>query len=268
MYDIIEVLMKLKNDHLEITKEEYESNFDDYRDIDEEEMENCINKKLGELPIHKFLQQLGLIDLLWSYDANSLYPSAMSDEQSIYRRKDTGYAPTPDMNDDIVKKFNEGNFTQGGAILKIKYYNPKYLIVQFLPCKERVNTTEINRMRNSYIVDTLNSVDIQKIFKIGVKIIGAYEGVSHRENCKVSPLKKVIIAIFELRQKYKEEKNDVMEVLVKLIMNSLYGEQIRKDIEESYECKPEDWKMTEYDERVLDYQKINHGIYLYCEIER
>ena len=30
-----------------------------------------------------------------------------------------------------------------------------------------------------------------------------------------------------------------MHLLVKLFMNSLYGEQIRKNIEESYECKSE-----------------------------
>ena len=45
-------------------------------------------------------------------------------------------------------------------------------------------------------------------------------------------------------------------------MNSLYGEQIRTDIEESYQCKSEMWMMTEYDERVLDYQKINYGNYV------
>ena len=48
-----------------------------------------------------------------------------------------------------------------------------------------------------------------------------------------------------------------MQILVNLIMNSLNGEQIRKGIEESYQCKSEMWMMTEYDERVLDYQKIN-----------
>ena len=50
-----------------------------------------------------------------------------------------------------------------------------------------------------------------------------------------------------------------MQLLVKLILNSLYGEQIRKDIEESYQCKSEIWMMTEYDERVIDYQKIKYG---------
>ena len=45
-------------------------------------------------------------------------------------------------------------------------------------------------------------------------------------------------------------------------MNSLYDEQIRKVIEEGYQCKSEMWMMTEYDERVLDYQKTNYGNYI------
>ena len=39
-----------------------------------------------------------------------------------------------------------------------------------------------------------------------------------------------------------------MQLLVKLIMKSLYGEQRRKDFDESYSCKSENWMMTEYDE--------------------
>ena len=50
-----------------------------------------------------------------------------------------------------------------------------------------------------------------------------------------------------------------MQLLVKLIMNSSYGEQRRKGIEGSYQCKSEMRMMTDYDEKVLDYQKINHG---------
>ena len=38
-------------------------------------------------------------------------------------------------------------------------------------------------------------------------------------------------------------------------MNSLYGNFLRKDIIERYECKSEAWMMSEYDECVLDYQK-------------
>ena len=87
--------------------------------------------------------------MLWSYDANSLYPNAMSDHMSIYPKIETGYAFTQDMNDELVKKFNEGNFTQRSAILKVRYYNPKNLIVEHLPLKERLKKLETNRMRNS-----------------------------------------------------------------------------------------------------------------------
>ena len=117
-------------------------------------------------------------------------------------------------------------------------------------------------MRIGYMIETLTSVDIQEIVKIGGKVIQIYGGVIYRESLKVSPFKKVIDKLFELRQKYKDENNDVMQLLVKIIMNSLYGEQIRKDFEESYQCKSEMWMMTEYDERVLDYQKINWGKYI------
>ena len=65
VYDIIEGYMNYKKKHLKNVKEEYESKFDDYRDIDGEEMEKFINKKLGELTIRLLLQRLSLSDLLW-----------------------------------------------------------------------------------------------------------------------------------------------------------------------------------------------------------
>ena len=40
-------------------------------------------------------------------------------------------------------------------------------------------------------------------------------------------------------------------------MNSLYGENISKDIEEKFACKSEAWMMTEYDDRIKDYWKIS-----------
>ena len=61
--------MKYKNHHLKIIKKGYESKFNNYRDIDEEEMEKYINKKSSEFPIPKLLQELSLIDLLWDFDA-------------------------------------------------------------------------------------------------------------------------------------------------------------------------------------------------------
>ena len=48
-----------------------------------------------------------------------------------------------------------------------------------------------------------------------------------------------------------------MQLFVKLLMNSLYGENLRKHIEEKFACKSEDRMMTEYDERVKYYSKIS-----------
>ena len=53
-----------------------------------------------------------------------------------------------------------------------------------------------------------------------------------------------------------------MQGLVKLIMNSLYGVQIRKDSDQSYKCKSQHWMETEYDENVLDYWKLPNGNYI------
>ena len=53
-----------------------------------------------------------------------------------------------------------------------------------------------------------------------------------------------------------------MQKLVKLIMNSLYGVQIRKDINESYHSKSEFWIKTEFDENVLDYWKLPNENYI------
>ena len=53
-----------------------------------------------------------------------------------------------------------------------------------------------------------------------------------------------------------------MQVLVKVVMNSLYGVQIRKDINEHYYCISEIWMKTEYDETILGYWKMSKGIYI------
>ena len=117
-------------------------------------------------------------------------------------------------------------------------------------------------MKNGYIIDTLRSVDICEMVKIGGRVIEIYEGVIYRENFKISPFSKVIEKLFALGQKYKDEHNDLMQGLVKLIMNSLYGVQIRKEIDQSYKYKSQHWMETEYDENVCDNWKLRNGSYI------
>ena len=53
-----------------------------------------------------------------------------------------------------------------------------------------------------------------------------------------------------------------MKLLLKLKMNSLNGENLQKDIEESFACKSEYWMTRKYDEIKEDYWKISHGNYI------
>ena len=58
-----------------------------------------------------------------------------------------------------------------------------------------------------------------------------------------------------------------MQLLVKLLMNRLYGKQIGKDIEDKFACKSDYWMMSEYDERVTDFWKISHGNYIVKKVD-
>ena len=104
IYDNIEAYMRQKNILLKFIKEENESKFDEYRKTDEEQMENYIKKELRELPIHHSLKQLSLNEILWDFNAVSLYPSATSDEKSICFK--------PAIDNDIIEKFNNQNFAR------------------------------------------------------------------------------------------------------------------------------------------------------------
>ena len=89
IYYIIETYENYKIKHFKILEKDYENHFNDYRDEDEEEKEKYINEKLSKLPIHQLIKQIKLDDLLWDFDAVSLYPSAMQDKNSIYPSVDT-----------------------------------------------------------------------------------------------------------------------------------------------------------------------------------
>ena len=71
-------------------------------------------------------------------------------------------------------------------------------------------------------------------------------------------LEKLLIN-YLLRHKYKDEGNDAMQLLVKLITNSLYGEQIRKDKEGKFACKSAYSIMLENDKKVVEYWRTSHG---------
>ena len=117
---------------------------------------------------------------MMDFDATSLYPSAMWDENSVYPKKETVFAIKFHMNNVYVKAFNNQIFNRYGnesAILKLRYYNPLDLIFQVLPVKEKDKNIEVNRKKNGKINDKLTTVDSQEIAEVGVKVIRIYGGV-------------------------------------------------------------------------------------------
>ena len=178
--EILKKYFELLNKHEKQYAKEFDSKYDEYKDINHKEKTDYINKKLNTLPIHKELSKLDSDKTQTDFDATILYPSAMWDENSVYPKIETVFAFKPHMNDIFVEAFNIQTFNQDGdesAILTIKYYNPANLIFQHLPVEEKVEKIEVNRMRKGYIIDTLTSVDICEIVKIGGKVNEIYEGV-------------------------------------------------------------------------------------------
>ena len=60
-------------------------------------------------------------------------------------------------------------------------------------------------MRNGYVADTLTSIYIQEIVRIGGKMNKFHEGVIYRENFIVSPFRNVRDKLFALRQKHNDK---------------------------------------------------------------
>ena len=112
---------------------------------------------------------------------------------------ETGFIQKPNMNDIFKEAFNNQTINQDDnerAILKMKRYNPPNVLFQHFSVEEKVKNLEDNRMRNGQIIDTLKSVDNKEIVKIEGKVIRFFQGVVYRENCKVSPLRKLIEKLF------------------------------------------------------------------------
>ena len=133
--EISEKYFEYTNKHRKITGNEYLSQLYDSRDNDEEERTEHINEELNKLPTQKKLQKLGFSnDFKKDFDVNSLYPSAMWDENSVYPKMESGFAFARHMNDVYVKAFNAQTFNEDGnesAIFRIKYYNPPNFISTF-----------------------------------------------------------------------------------------------------------------------------------------
>ena len=231
------------------------------------DLDKFLERKLGELNISKELQKIDKDDLLVSYDFNSLYPSAHIDKNSTWPKIETGYPFKKHMNDSICTLFNSGRWNElnRSAFLTVKYHNPPNLIFQHLPIKERNENPyknnrleEINRMRNGIIIDTLTSIDIVEIVKYGVIILEVYEGF-FCHNLEFNPHTEFVTDMFEKRDLFKSQGKDLLQNLGTKIGLSVYGGNIRKDINEEYKCVTEHWMKENFVDRVKEWFPLKNG---------
>ena len=228
-------------------KLEFENGKKDYRKVNKKELDKFLEKKLGELEFSKDLQKINKDDLLVSYDFNSLYPSAQIDKNSTWPKIETAYPFKKYMCDVVCTLFNSGRWDEinRSAFLTVKYHNPENLIFQHLTVKEKIENPyknnrleEINRMRNGIIIDTLTSVDIVEIVKYGGEILEVYEGF-FCHNLEFNPYTEFVTDMFQKRDMFKSQGKDLLQNLAKKIGLSVYGGNIRKDINEEYKCVTE-----------------------------
>ena len=151
------------------------------------------------------------------------------------------------MSDAVCSLFNSGKCNELNicAFLTVKHHNSCNLIFQHLPMKEKTENSnknnrlkEINRKRNCVIIDTLTSVDIVEIVKYGGIILEVFQGFfCHNLDC--TPYAKFVTDMFKKRVLFKSQGKDLLQNLAKKIGLSVYGGNIRQDINEEYICVTE-----------------------------
>ena len=265
--NIIDNYLKYINNKRDEYKLEFENGKKDYRKINKKELDKFLEKKLRELNISKDSQKINKVDLLVSYDFNSLYPSAQIDKNSTWPKIETAYPFKKYMSDAVCRLFNRGRWNElnRSAFLTTKYHNPENLVFQHLPIKEKIKNPyknnrleEINRTRNGEIIDTSTSVDIVEIVKYGGVILEVFEGF-FCHNLIFNPYTEIVTDMFKKRDLLKSQGEDLLQNLAKKIGLSVYGSNIRKYINEEYKCVTENWMRENFDDRVKDWFPLKNG---------
>jgi len=207
-------------------------------------------------------------EFLMAFDATSLYPSAMYDENSEYPKAESARKFRQEEEREIVYKFNTQTFRPKTGIFSVVFQYPNDMFFQPVPIKDKVKNQNNNshvkviRFRNGICYDVLTSVDIQEIVRCGGKILHITDGIIYEKNYQVSPFRNYIEKLFNLRKRYKTEGNTVGDELIKLLMNSLYGKTVQKDITTKYHLWNENTLRKNFTQEVKDYEKLNDEQYL------
>ena len=113
-------------------------------------------------------------------------------------------------------------------------------------------------MRNGKIIDTLTSVDIVEVVKCGGVILEVFEG-SFCHNLNFNPYTEFVTDMIERRDLFKSQGKNLLQNLAKKIGLSVYGGNIRKDIDEENKCVTEKWMRENFDERSKEWFPLKNN---------
>ena len=110
---------------------------------------------------------------------------------------------------------------------------------------------EINRMRNGITIDILTSFDSVEIVNCGGITLKVFEGF-FCHNLDYNAHIGLVTDMFEKRDLLKLQGKDLLQNLAKKIRLSVYGGEIRKDMNEKYKCVTDSWMRGNFDDRVTE----------------
>ena len=190
------------------------------------------------------------------FDAVSLYPSAMSIMNGVPKGKPK-----------IIPK----NITTKGLLkydtffaeINIKFLkcksNYEYKFGQVFHFNEAGSKIFCNQPINHFYLDKVAFMDLLEFYEMDYEFIRGYyfnEGFNNKINDFITKL-------FNLRLKYKKEKNP-LEKTIKLLLNSIYGKSILKATECESKCIPKEnlykyiWKNYNFIKEVIEEPSINN----------
>ena len=104
----------------------------------------------------------------------------------------------------------------------------------------------------------MTSVNIVEIVKCGGVILEVLDGF-FCYNLEYNRYTEFVTDMFEKRDKFNSPGKDLLQNSAKKLGLSVYGGNIRKDINEEYKCVTEKWMRENFDGRVKEWFPLKNG---------
>ena len=206
---------------------------------------------------------------LCDLDANSLYPSAMA--RMFIPLGTVTYVHNHNANlKTLIPRFMKENQDVATEKRDIAYGLFTVEIVEIKPrhfsqvCSIKDDGTKnYENKPGIYKLDMIGLEDVMRFCGAKARLIDGYIWTGHAgEKCRDFTIREKIKELYEMRKEYKKAKNP-MELVIKLLLNSMYGKSIQKDIlttTEFVEGKDLEEYMMKHYNSILEFNQLESGL--------